>query len=302
MELRHLRYFVAVAEEKSLTKAAARLYIAQPPLSRQIKELEEMVGVPLFIRRPRGMELTSGGEFFLEQARQILHKVDTAIIDTRHISQSRKTLFSIGFVPSIFYSQLPLLVRRLRSNKNLEIMLYELKTREQIEALKSGKIDIGLGRVRIDDPDVEQVLLFDEPLLAAVPTGHPLTRHPPTMADLAEHPMVAFPASAGPNFADLTLNLFHQKGLKVNVVQQVNDIQTALALVASEMGFTLVPEQVRSLHRDGVQYMSLADDHITTPVIMSRRRGENPNAVMRLTLTIINELVENRLSGRYRIS
>lgn len=301
MELRHLRYFVAVAEEKSLTKAAAKLYIAQPPLSRQIKELEEMVGVPLFIRRPRGMELTSGGEYFLEQARQILHKVDTAISDTRHISQNRKTLFSIGFVPSIFYSQLPLMVRRLRSNKNLEIMLYELKTREQIEALKAGKIDIGLGRVRIDDPDVEQVLLFDEPLLAAVPAGHELTRHPPTMAELAEHSMVAFPASAGPNFADLTLNLFHQKGLKVNVVQQVNDIQTALALVASEMGFTLVPEQVRSLHRDGVQYMPLADDNITTPVIMSRRRGENPNAVMRLTLTILNELVDNRLSGRYRV-
>jgi DNA-binding transcriptional LysR family regulator len=299
VELRHLRYFVAVAEEKSLTKAAARLYIAQPPLSRQIKELEETIGVPLFLRRPRGMELTSGGEYFLEQARQILDKVDTAVTDTRHISQNRKTLFSIGFVPSVFYGQLPLMVRRLRSNKNLEIMLHELKTREQIDALKSGKIDIGLGRVRIDDPDVEQVMLFDEPLIAALPAGHDLTLNPPTMAELANYPMVAFPATTGPNFADLTLNLFHQKGLKVNVIQQVNDIQTALALVASEMGFTLVPEQVRNLHRDGVKYMPLADNSITTPVIVSRRRGENPNAVMRLTLTILNELVENRFAGRY---
>ena len=99
--------------------------------------------------------------------------------DTRRIAQHRKTLFSIGFVPSVFYGQLPLMVRRLRQNKNLEIVLHELKTREQVEALKAGKIDIGFGRLHIQDPDVDQELLFDEPMVAAVPANHPLTRHPP---------------------------------------------------------------------------------------------------------------------------
>lgn len=299
MELRHLRYFVAVAEELNLTRAAEKLFIAQPPLTRQIKQLEEEVGVELFIRKPRGLLLTTGGEYFLEQARQILDKVDATVQDTRRIALNRKTVFSIGFVPSVFYGQLPLMVRRLRRNRNLEIVLHELKTREQVDALKAGKIDIGFGRIRIEDPDVEQELLFDEPMVAALPAGHPLTLHTPSMKELAEVPLITFPAGSGPNFSDITQGLFHRRGLRINVIQQVNDVQTALSLVASEMGFTLVPEQVRRLQREGIDYMPLADDNITTPVIASRRRGENPNAVMRLANTILDELVENRLTGRY---
>lgn len=299
MELRHLRYFVAVAEALNLTRAAEKLFIAQPPLTRAIKQLEEEVGVELFIRKPRGLQLTTGGEYFLEQARQILNKVSGTINDTRRIAQHRKTLFSIGFVPSVFYGQLPFMVRRLRRNKNLEIVLHELKTREQVDALKAGKIDIGFGRVRIEDPDVEQTLLFDEPMIAAIPAGSPLTKHPPTLKDLSEWPMITFPSTPGPNFADMTQSLFHRYGLRVNVMQQVNDVQTALSLVASDMGFTLVPEQIRRVHREGVDYMPLDDHSITVPVIASRRKGENPNAVMRLANTILDELVENRLTGRY---
>lgn len=299
MELRHLRYFVAVAEALNLTRAAEKLFIAQPPLTRAIKQLEEELGVELFIRKPRGLQLTTGGAYFLEQARQILNKVSGTINDTRRIAQHRKTLFSIGFVPSVFYGQLPFMIRRLRRNKNLEIVLHELKTQEQVDALKAGKIDIGFGRVRIEDPDVEQTLLFDEPMIAAIPAGSPLTKHPPTLKDLSEWPMITFPSTPGPNFADMTQSLFHRYGLRVNVMQQVNDVQTALSLVASDMGFTLVPEQIRRGHREGVDYMPLEDDSITVPVIASRRKGENPNAVMRLANTILDELVENRLTGRY---
>ena len=129
--------------------------------------------------------------------------------------------------------------------------------------------------------------------------GHPLSKHPPSMKELSAHPMVAFPSGPGPNFADITQGLFHRRGLKIHVSQHVNDLQTALSLVASDMGFTLVPEQVRKLNREGVEFMPLEDNNITTPVIASRRRGENPNAVMRLANTILDELVENRLTGRY---
>lgn len=299
MELRHLRYFVAAAEELNLTRAAEKLFIAQPPLTRAIKQLEEEIGATLFIRKPRGLELTTCGQYFLEQARQILDKVAATLIDTRRISQHRKTVFSIGFVPSVFYGQLPGLVRRLRRNKSLEIILHELKTREQVDALKAGKIDIGFGRIRIEDPDIQQDLLFDEPMIAALPAGSPLTRHPPSMGELSKCPMISFPTGPGPNLADMILGLFHRRGLRVNVIQQVNDLQTALSLVASDMGFTLIPEQVQHLQREGVDYMPLEDDNITVPVIASRRQGENPNAVMRLTNTILDELVENRLTGRY---
>ena len=219
--------------------------------------------------------------------------------DTRRIAQHRKTLFSIGFVPSVFYGQLPLMVRRLRRNKNLEIVLHELKTREQVDALKTGKIDIGFGRVSIEDPDVDQELLFDEPIIAAIPADHELADHPPTMKELSAWPLVAFPSGPGPNFADITQGLFHNRGLKIRISQQVNDLQTALSLVASDMGFTLVPEQVCKLNREGVTFVRLGEPNISVPVIVSRRRGENPTAVMRLVNTILEELVENRLSGRY---
>ncbi|MCT7654485.1 LysR substrate-binding domain-containing protein [Oceanimonas sp. NS1] len=127
-----------------------------------------------------------------------MERLEASIEGTRQIAQLRKTVFAIGFVPSVFYGQLPLMVRRLRRNKNLEIVLHELKTQDQIEALKSGKIDIGFGRVRIDDPDVEQEVLFNEPLIAALPSSHPLTRESPTMAELAEVPMVTFPPVPAP--------------------------------------------------------------------------------------------------------
>ncbi|MFM5464204.1 LysR family transcriptional regulator [Aeromonas simiae] len=299
MELRYLRNFIVVAEELNLTRAAERLFIAQPPLTRQIKQLEEELEVQLFIRKARGLELTQGGTYFLQQARTLLERLEASIEGTRQIAQLRKMVFAIGFVPSVFYGQLPLMVRRLRRNKNLELVLHELKTQEQVAALKSGKIDIGFGRVRIDDPDVEQEVLFNEPLIVALPASHPLTRQAPTMAELAEVPMVIFPAGAGPHFADVVQGVFHRRGLKLQVSQQVNDVQTALSLVASDMGFALVPEQVHKLNREGVEFMPVADEKLSISVIASRRRGETPSAAMRLVNTILAELVENRRSGRY---
>src|SRR5690554_6555457 len=119
------------------------------------------------------------------------------------------------------------------------------------------------------------------------------------MKELAEVNMIVFPSSAGPNFADLVHGLFRRRGLRLNVIQQVNDLQTALSLVASDMGFTLVPEQVRRLQRENVEYMPLADDNITVPVLASRRAGEKPNGIKRLTNTIPDGLVDTRRRSLY---
>lgn len=302
MELRHLRYFVTVAEEKNLTRAAKKLYISQPPLSRAIMQLEEELGVQLFIRHSSGLDLTSAGSYFLPQALQMLERLETLVEDTRRIDKQRKVTFSIGFEPSIFYGQLPTLVRRLRKNRHVEVMLHELDSSAQIQALKAGKIDVGLGRVRIEDSAVEQQVLFNEPLVAALPAQHPLSEQRPTLEDLVSMPIITFPPGNGPSFASLIHGLFYQHGLKVHVAQEVNDLQTALSLVASEMGFTLVPEQVTRVIRDGVVYVPLADSSLTTNVIASRRSKEAPDAIMRLANMILQELVENRLSGRYPAS
>ncbi|QPL46066.1 LysR family transcriptional regulator [Halomonas sp. A40-4] len=299
MELRHLRYFCIVAEELNLTCAAERLHISQPPLSRQIKQLEQEVGAELFERSTRGLRLTPAGVFFQQHALQILEKVEVTIDGTRRMARSKRMLFGIGFVPSVFYGQLPIMVRDLRQKDNVELSLAELTTVQQIQALKAGRIDIGFGRLRIDDPDVEQEILFNEPLIAALPNGHPLEGTTPSCEDLAHYPLILFPSKPRPSMADMVLGIFRRQGLKVEVVQEANELQTALSLVASGIGITLVPEQVKRVQRDGVTYIPLKDKSLVTPVICSRRRGEPPSLMMQEANAILEVLVENRRSGRY---
>ncbi|BBI54588.1 transcriptional regulator CatR [Vreelandella olivaria] len=299
MELRHLRYFCVVAEELNLTCAAKRLHMSQPPLSRQIKQLEQEVGAELFERSSRGLRLTSSGIFFQQRALEILEKVDVTIDTTRHMARSKRTLFGIGFVPSIFYGQIPMLVRDLRQIENVEISLTELTTIQQIQALKAGRIDMGFGRLRIDDPDVEQEILFNEPFIAALPSGHPLEGTTPTCEELARYPLILFPAKPRPSLADMVLGIFRRQGLKVEVIQEANEVQTALSLVASDIGITLVPEEVKRVQRDGISYVALADKTITSPVVCSRRRGEKPSLLMNEATTILHKLVDDRSMGRY---
>ncbi|MGJ7459296.1 LysR family transcriptional regulator [Halomonas sp. RA08-2] len=299
MELRHLRYFCVVAEELNLTNAAERLHMSQPPLSRQIKQLEQEVGAELFERSSRGLLLTPTGLFFQQHALQILEKVDATLEATRRMARSKRALFGIGFVPSVFYGQLPLLVRDLRQKDNVELTLTELTTVQQVQALKAGRIDLGFGRMRIDDSEVEQEVLFEEPIMAAVPCGHPLEGTTPTLEELARYPLILFPAKPRPSMADIMLGMFRRQGLKVEVVQEANELQTALGLVASEIGISLVPEQVKRVRRDGVSFVYLADRTLTSPVLCSRRRGEAPSPTMREANAILKVLVENRRSGRY---
>ena len=300
MELRHLRYFCAVAEAKNMTRAAEKLFMAQPPLTRQIKQLEEEMGVDLFERQARGITLTKAGEHFWKQAQLILEKLESSIEETQRIHTGEKRLFRIGFVPSVFYGQLPLLIRRLRQTTRAEVELHELKTGEQVEALKAGRLDVGFGRVLMPsaDEDVTQTLLFREPMLAALPINHPLAGSTLSMAQLAELPLILYPAGPPPTFANICRDLFTSRGLKVKVAHQVNDIQTALGLVASEMGFTLVPEQVKRMNRDGVAFVSLEEEGITSPVICSQR-AEASDEMMAAAMTIVNELVQNRIDGKY---
>lgn len=299
MELRHLRYFCVVAEELNFTCAAERLHMSQPPLSRQIKQLEQEVGAELFERSSRGLRLTPAGVFFQQHALQILEKVDATTEATRRMARSQRTLFGIGFVPSVFYGQLPTLVRDLRQRDNLELSLAELTSVQQIQALKAGRIDIGFGRLRIDDPEVEQEILFNEPLVAALPLGHPLEGTTPNCEALARYPLIIFPSKPRPSMADMILGIFRRQRLKVDVVQEANELQTALSLVACGIGITLVPEQVKRVQREGITFVSLEDKSLTTPVICSRRRGEKPSPIMQEANAILEVLVENRRTGRY---
>jgi len=183
---------------------------------------------------------------------------------------------------------------RLRQKDNIELTLVEMTTVQQIQALKAGRIDVGFGRLQIDDPEVRQKVLFYEPLLAALPVGHPLQDLNPSLEELVKYPLILFPSRPRPSFADIVLGLFFRHDLKPHVVQETNELQTALSLVASGLGITLVPEQVMNVNRKGIIYTRLADAKISTPVICSRRHGEGSSPLLEEVGSILKKLSHSK--------
>ncbi len=276
MELRHLRYFQAVAREGNFTRAAAALHIAQPPLSRQIRQLEEELGVLLIERGVRGLKLTEAGRFFYEQSMQLSARLDEIVAGTRRLGAQSARWFGIGFVPSALYGFVPELIRHLRqADAQVEVGLSEMNTLPQIESLKSGRIDLGIGRIPFDDPAIERRVLMDEPLVAALPLSHPLTRRARlTLDELAAQPFVLYPARPRPNYGDHVLGLLRAAGHAPRVVQEANELQTALGLVVAGLGLTVVPASVQKSQRADIVCLPIDAPAFTSPLILSWRRDD----------------------------
>ncbi|MET0962223.1 MAG: LysR family transcriptional regulator [Noviherbaspirillum sp.] len=273
MELRHLRYFVAVAEERNFTRASERLHIAQPPLSRQIQQLEEILGVPLLVRGSRPLELTEAGHFFYGHAVQLLAQGAEVVSMTRRIGKIERK-FSLGFVGSTLFGFLPEVVRRFKAaHPTTEVTLHEMTTMEQIKALKEGVIDAGIGRIRHEDPNIRRILLREEALISALPMGHPLAYldrglH---LRELVNDTLIVFPKTPRPSFADQVLAAFHDRGLAPVHTLEVRELQVALGLVAAGMGVAVVPRSVLGLRRSDVCYKMMDEPRLVSPIIMSIR-------------------------------
>lgn len=277
MELRQLRYFTAVARERNFTRAAEKLHIAQPPLSRQIQLLEEELGVTLISRATRPLRLTDAGRLFNEQALQILGRVEQLKLATQRVGKQERRVLSIGFVASALYGGVPALVRELRKHApELDIQLLEMMSSQQIEALKTGRIDIGFGRVRKNDPAVLRTVLREERLVLAVAPGTRLavSEAPVRIEELVGVELVVYPKEPRPSFADQVLALLEDHGVRPGAVHEVSEMQTALGLVAAEVGVCVVP-YAGSRHRADLQYRLIADEHATSPVILSHRRNDD---------------------------
>lgn len=287
MELRHLRYFVAVAEERNFTRAAERLHIAQPPLSRQIQQLEEIIGVALLVRGARPLELTEAGRFFYGHAVQLLAQGAEVISMTRRIGNIERK-FSIGFVGSTLFGFLPEVVRRFKAaHPTTEVTLQEMTTMEQIAALKQGQIDVGIGRIRHEDPNIRRILLREEALVAALPMGHPLSylERGLYLRELVNDKMIVFPKAPRPSFADQILAAFHDRGLEPVDTLEVRELQVALGLVAAGMGVTVVPKSVLGLRRNDVCYKEMDEPRLSSPIIMSLRaldKSEDIKSMLKL--------------------
>ncbi|MDH2434091.1 LysR family transcriptional regulator [Pokkaliibacter sp. MBI-7] len=288
MELRHLRYFHAVAETLNFTRAAERLHIAQPPLSRQIQQLEEELGVSLIERDSRPLKLTKAGRYFYQHTTQLLSQLGEISESTRRIGLGQRRWFGIGFAPSTLYGALPELIRALRRDAELDVGLTESTTLQQVEALKNGRIDIGFGRIIIDDPSVIQEVLTEDPLVAALPVGHRLIGEQVSLRELAREPFVLYPGRPRPSYADHVIEAFRSHGHQIQVAQFANELQTAIGLVTAGMGITLVPSVVQRMHRDDLVYVPIAESGLVSPIIMSRRRDDQ-SALLQSFVTLVRQ-------------
>ena len=303
MELRHLRYFVAVAEERNFTRAAERLHMAQPPLSRSIQQLEETLEVQLFQRDSRPLKLTETGKFFYAHAVQLLAQTAELESMTRRVGNIERSL-SVGFVGSTLYGMLPKIIRRFRDeNATVELSLHEMSTMDQIRALKDGQIDIGFGRIRHEDANIRRVILREEKMIVALPEGHPLSLLKPVLAlsDLVSETLIIFPKSPRPSYADQVLSVFQDRGLKPRRIYEVRELQIALGLVAAGEGISVVPSSVYGLKRDDVSYKELDDPTLVSPIIMSMRMLDESRDIREMLELIYRLYAEEKISYAPRI-
>jgi DNA-binding transcriptional LysR family regulator len=283
MEIRQLRYFVAVAEELHFRRAAARLHISQPPLSQQIRALEEEMGCTLLARTRRRVEVTAAGEAFLRDARALLAELDGAVDTARRIDAGQAGRLRVGFVGSALLSVVPSIVQRFRAARpGVELELRERSTVEQLRAVSAGLVDVGLVRPPLADDDVSELrreVVSRERTVAALPVGHPLAelRRVP-LRRLTAEPFVLFPRAQAPGFHDLLIGSVAAVGPPPRVVQYAPEMLTIIGLVAAGIGLSLVPASVARLALDGVTYRPVAGAPSASLVAITRA-GDSSAAV-----------------------
>jgi len=260
VELRQLRYFLVIADEGNFSRAAVRLHISQPPLSTQIKSLEEELGVALFKRTNRGVSLTAAGVVFAEEARVLLTRLENAKAKAVQTGRGDIGLLSIGFVSIADYSILPPALKAFRTRfPFVEVDLHELTTDAQIRELRAGRLDLGIGLGPVDEPDLSFEAVLREELLYAVPAGHPAAKSAGRvdLRTLAKENFIVAPRELAPGLYDLILSHCRSFGFAPRITQHARQMQTVIGLVSSGMGVGLVPSSLRKLKRTGIRYRQL---------------------------------------------
>jgi DNA-binding transcriptional LysR family regulator len=279
VELRQLRYFVAVAEELHFRRAAARLHISQPPLSQQIAALERELGVRLLARTRRRVELTLAGEAFLRDARTTLAELDVAAATARAIDAGQAGVLRVTFVGSALLSIVPETVQRFRRERpGVEIELRERSTVEQLRAVSTGAADVALVRPPIEtDPTLRAELVIREHTIAALPEDHPLARlRRVPLRRLAAEPLVLFPRSQAPGFHDLITGRLAATGRSPNIIQNAPEMTTIIGLVAAGIGVSPVPQSVSHLALPGVTYRPLSGAPDSELLAVTRAEDPSP--------------------------
>jgi DNA-binding transcriptional LysR family regulator len=286
MELRHLRYFAAIAEERHFGRAAQSLGIAQPPLSKQLQDLERELGYPLFDRSRRPVELTAAGTALLGHVRSLFENLEIAVRDTRRAGAGHSGRVAIGYPSSLAYSGLSRILRAFRERSpEVAIEVQELPPAHQIEALKRGDLDVGFVRTPLHEPQLASENIRNEKLVLALPADHRLAiRERVALSAVAREPFVFFPRARGPGFFDFLMAFCRDSGFTPQIVQEAPQIDV-LALVAAGFGLSILPDSVRELRRADIVLRPIIGSP-TTELRVVWRSGDPSPAVARFIETV----------------
>ncbi|PYN17293.1 MAG: LysR family transcriptional regulator, partial [Candidatus Rokuibacteriota bacterium] len=272
MELRHLRYFRAVAESKGFREAARRLHVVQPALSQTVSDLERELGVRLLTRNSRSVRLTSEGEVFLKEAKEILAHADRSVELARGARGEIGSL-SVGFLGSATAFFLPRIIREFRHRfPGVRLTLREMAPTPQIDEFRAGRLDVGFTRPipATDDAWLRSECLYRDSLLAVLPKGHPASTRPVVpVKQLAAEPFVLFHRAGAPELFDAIVSLCSRAGFTPRVVNEADMMQTVLTLVEAGEGVTLVPACVSNLRGNGVVLRPVEPDTVRIPLMMA---------------------------------
>lgn len=282
MELRHLRYFLTAAETLHFGRAATRLGIAQPPLSRQIRDLEDEIGTPLFHRNARGVILTDAGVVFAQKSAEIMAATKEAVTDARDAAAGRVGRLVIGFIPSLAYSLLPeVLPGFKRLHPDVTVSLREIAITDKESALLSEHIDVGLYRPPPRHPEISYALLGEESFLLVLPANHPLAKKRQiSVQALRNERLILFPARLGDvGLYGTIANFLRQHGVPVEAGEEAGTIQTALGLVMAGAGVTIVPKSSAVLRIKGLVFRPFREPTTTASLSVCWRMQEKSHLV-----------------------
>lgn len=261
MEVRHLRYFIAVAEELHFTRAADRLHMAQPPLSQQIHQLESELGVQLFHRTKRQVALTAAGKIFLKQVYKILIDIEKTCESARRAQRGEIGNIIVGFTGTATYDILPNLLQPYRSTfPFVDISVLQLSTTDQIQSLLNEEINIGILCAPIQNSQLNFEVIHQESFIIAMPRNHPLATKsdPIEIEEFSKELYIMIPRKSGQTYYDSIINICHTAGFSPNITQEVHELHTSISLVAAGMGVAIVPSSIQNLRVKGIIYRQLA--------------------------------------------
>lgn len=291
MDFRRLKYFLAVADELNFGRAAARLHISQPPLTRQIQLLEAELGVALFLRTPKGAELTGAGIHFVEEARNMIALAERAAERTLQAGRGEFGRIDVAVFGSSIFDFIPKLLMTFRRRyPDVKTVLHSMDRAAQLAALRDKRITVGFNRFFPDTPDIGVETVLRERVVVAVHRANPLARQKEIpLRDLAEHPMILFPSAPRPGFMDVVIELCLSEGFRPRVAQETDDVVTGIALVSGGFGVSLVTESTINLKLPGVVYRPIKKSPAPIVDLSCLYRKNDHLPILRAFLEVVRE-------------